>query len=63
MARRPLLQVFLGTAPGLERFLLAIVPAFVVGALGRWAFGSWVGLALGLATLAIVVLASRGIDR
>jgi hypothetical protein len=63
MARRPILRVLLGTAPGLERFLLASVPAIVVGAVAGWFLGPWVGLGLALATLGIVIAASSGMSR
>ena len=55
------MRVLLGTAPGLERVLLASVPSLIVGALSGWAFGAWIGLGLGLATMAILVVLSKGI--
>ncbi len=61
--RRRTLSVLLGTAPGLERFLLAVVPAMVVFGLGVFLFGVWVGFGLAMATLSIVVAVSRGLSR
>ncbi len=61
--RRRTLAILLGTAPGLERFLLAIVPSMVVFGLGVFLFGVWVGFGLAMATLSIVVAVSRGASR
>ncbi len=57
------LRVLLGTAPGLERFLLATVPAVIVGTVAAFLFGGWIGFGLAMATMAIVVAASRGVVR
>jgi hypothetical protein len=57
--RRGLLAVVMGTRPGLERFLLASVPALTLGAIGMAVFGRVVGLAVALVTVVVVVLATR----
>ena len=51
--------VLLGTAPGLERFLLASVPALVAGSLVFVWVGPWTGLATGIASLVLGVALSR----
>jgi hypothetical protein len=60
--RRGLLSLLTGTRPGLERFLLASVPALTVGAVGAALFGRWVGLAAGAVTLAAIMLLARRMD-
>ena len=51
--KRGLGRVLLGTAPGLERFLLATVPALIAGSLGYYWGGGWVGLGVGLGVVVL----------
>jgi hypothetical protein len=57
--RKGLVSVVTGTRPGLERFLLASVPALTVGAVGAALFGRGIGLSAGVLTLVGVMLAAR----
>ena len=57
-ARGGLFSVMTGTRPGLERFLLASVPALAAGAVGAAFLGPVVGLSAGLVTLIGVMLAA-----
>ena len=57
--RRGLVGLATGTRPGLERFLLASVPALTLGAVGAAFFGRIAGLVAGLLTLAVVMLMAR----
>lgn len=57
--RGGLVSVVTGTRPGLERFLLASVPALTLGAVCAALFGRVVGLAAGVLTLVGVMLAAR----
>ena len=61
-SRRGILAVLLGTGPGLERFLLASVPAIVIGSLAGYAFGAWAGFATGFAVLAAGIALSKKIS-
>lgn len=53
------MAILLGTAPGLERLLLASVPALVVGSLVFFWVGPWPGLLAGLGALALGVVLTR----
>jgi hypothetical protein len=59
--RRGLVSVVTGTRPGLERFLLASVPALTLGAVGAALFGRIAGLSIALVTLAVVMVLSRNV--
>src|SRR5262245_57092418 len=59
--RRGLVSVVTGTRPGLERFLLASVPALTLGAVSAALFGRVAGLAVALVTLAVVMFLSRNV--
>jgi hypothetical protein len=56
-----LLRVLLGTAPGLERFLLAAAPAIVAAglAIGVVQLPALVGVGIGFAVFAVVLIATR----
>ena len=56
---RGIWAVLLGTAPGLERLLLASVPALIAGSLVFFWVSGWAGLATGFAVLAIGIAVSR----
>jgi hypothetical protein len=52
-------RVLTGTAPGLEWFLFASVPAIVAGSIGYFVLGPWPGVGVGVAILALGVVALR----
>ena len=61
--RRRLRAILLGTEPGLERLLLAIVPAVVAGSVAFFLLGPVPALAAGVLVLAIVVASPWGAGR
>ncbi len=61
--RRGWKRVLLGTAPGLERFLMASVPAIVLGSIAYFTLGRWPGLAIGIGVLAVGMAIARGMTR